>query len=201
MLAPRMNQPPDPLQPRPTPGAGLSTGCIIGLVVAGIGVVLVGVMASLAIYGTRKYLAAAKTAEAKNTIGAIARGAVAAYERDTPRPDGTVTHVLCESSGPVPATLQSASKYMPSPTTDFQTPGWKCLRFSVAMPIYYQYQYNRGAGYLAASVSPGPDGFEAAAQGDLNGDGIRSTFALSGKITSSGEVVVNKAIYIENEFD
>ncbi len=46
-------------------------------------VAIIGVLAALAIYGVNKYLASAKTSEAKNTIGAIARGAAASYERET----------------------------------------------------------------------------------------------------------------------
>src|SRR5689334_23265245 len=46
-------------------------------------VAIIGVLAALAIYGVRRYLATSKTAEAKNTIGGIARAAVAAYERET----------------------------------------------------------------------------------------------------------------------
>src|SRR6185295_5399379 len=46
-------------------------------------VAIIGVLAALAIYGVRKYLASAKTSEAKNTLGAISRGAAAAYERET----------------------------------------------------------------------------------------------------------------------
>jgi len=37
-------------------------------------VAIIGVLAALAIYGVRRYLASAKTGEAKNTIGAISRG-------------------------------------------------------------------------------------------------------------------------------
>ena len=37
-------------------------------------VAIIGVLAALAIYGVRRYLASAKTSEAKNTIGAISRG-------------------------------------------------------------------------------------------------------------------------------
>src|SRR5580693_2775417 len=46
-------------------------------------VAIIGVLAALAIYGVRRYLASSKTAEAKNTIGAITRSAVSAYERET----------------------------------------------------------------------------------------------------------------------
>ena len=39
-------------------------------------VTIIGVLASLAIYGVRRYLAASKTAEAKEGVGGIARSEV-----------------------------------------------------------------------------------------------------------------------------
>jgi type IV pilus assembly protein PilA len=185
----------------PTPsGSKFPVWLIIVIAVLGLGVVIVGVLAALGIYGTRRYLAAAKTAEAKNSIGAIARGARAAYEME--RADGT--HKLCGSATAVPATVPSGTKYMPVTGADFDTGdtenGWKCLKFSMTMPIYYQYHYNRGAGYLAPAVSPGPNGFEAAARGDLDGDGVTSLFAITGT-ESSGTLTVSTAIHIDNEFE
>jgi type IV pilus assembly protein PilA len=106
--------------------------------------VLVGVLAALGIYGTRKYLAAAKTAEAKNSIGAIAREAVAAYEREALVGGKLVTSHLCETAIPVPASLSSvkALKYQPNSAagTDFNSgdaqTGWTCLKFAMTSPIY-----------------------------------------------------------------
>ena len=45
-------------------------------------VAIIGVLAALAIFGVRRYLASAKTSEAKNSVGAITRGAAAAFERE-----------------------------------------------------------------------------------------------------------------------
>ena len=93
---------------------------------------------------------------------------------------------------------------MPSSGADFETgddeTGWRCLKFSMTSPMYYQYSYNQGAGYLAKSVDPGPTGFESAARGDLDGDGDTSLFALSGKV-SGGTVLVTPTLYVENEFE
>src|SRR5512135_2345307 len=85
-------------------------------------VAIIGVLAALAIYGVRRYLASSKTAEAKNTIGAISRAAVAAYERESAQnqllPDGQQStgamHQLCKSaSSRVPTTPPPAKKYQP----------------------------------------------------------------------------------------
>src|SRR6185437_12390663 len=108
-------------QGQPPPKKGMSTCLIVGIVLAVISVPVIGVMASLAIYGMRRYLAVAKTAEAKNTVGAITRAAVAAFERekyDGMLPDGAKhvleIHHLCASAIPVPAKVPSGMKYMPS---------------------------------------------------------------------------------------
>jgi type IV pilus assembly protein PilA len=49
-------------------------------------VAIIGVLAALAIYGVRRYVASAKTSEAKNAVGAISRGAAAAFERRRAEP-------------------------------------------------------------------------------------------------------------------
>src|ERR1700756_1228572 len=84
-------------------------------------VAIIGVLAALAIYGVNKYLASAKTSEAKNTVGAISRAGVAAYERETMANallgDGassaTAMHVLCKTSTQVPAAVPVGTKYQP----------------------------------------------------------------------------------------
>lgn len=195
-----------PAAPEPPPQKkGMSTCLIVGLVIAAVSVPIFGVMAALGIYGVRRYLAAAKTAEAKNTIGAISRAAQAAYEREDPT-TGREAHRLCGSATPVPAVVPGAERYMPSsaPGADFQsgsaTAGWTCLKFGVSTPVYYQYHYRQGGGWVAPANAPGPDGFEAAAVGDLDGNGTRSVFSRTGT-ASGGTVTLATSIFIDNEFE
>lgn len=186
-------------------------------------VAIIGVLAALAIYGVRRYLASAKTSEAKNTVGALSRAAAAAYDREiTPSQilgDGASSlggsRELCASSPanvPTGANPPAGTKYQPSTAdgADFQagtnTAGWTCLRFSMTQPIYYQYRYNAGGGYAApaagAGPDPGPDGFEAAAVGDIDGDAtVFSTFARGGTVQASGELVLATQVHIHNEFE
>jgi type IV pilus assembly protein PilA len=193
-----------PQAPPPQQKKGTSTCLIVGLVIAAVSVPVLGVMAALGIYGVRRYLAAAKTAEAKNTVAAIARAAQAAYEREDPV---SGKHRLCASARPVPAAVPAAKKYMPSsaPGADFQagspSVGWPCLKFSMSAPSYYQYHYQQGSGWVApAAGAAGPNGFEAAAVGDLDGDGTKSLFSRTGTV-SGGSVKVATKLYIENELE
>ncbi|WP_437651174.1 type IV pilin protein [Sorangium sp. So ce362] len=197
-------------------------------------VAIIGVLAALAIFGVRRYLASAKTSEAKNSVGAISRGATSAYERESAASEilgeGSestgASHALCTSTGadhdavPSDPALVQGRKYQPATAegSDFETgtatDGWKCLKFSISQPIYYQYHYNAGAGYLSAGqpgaptissgVDPanGPNGFEAAAQGDLDGDTTVSTFARAGNVNhTTRQLIVSTQVHIDNEYE
>lgn len=183
-------------------------------------VAIIGVLAALAIYGVRRYLASAKTSEAKNTIGRIARAASEAYERETVASEllapgassNAPVHALCASAEAVPAAgVPAAKKYQPNTAagTDFNkgdaVTAWKCLKFEVTDPIYYQYHYYAGSGYISPALGnadPGATGFEAAARGDLDGDTVLSTFALTGKVdTTSKTINRSTAVFINEEYE
>jgi type IV pilus assembly protein PilA len=162
-------------------------------------VAIIGVLAALAIYGVRRYLLNAKTAEAKNAIGQMAKDAKTAFERESMTPTilgaGSVVGLsnnLCASAGnAVPSAIGSikGQKYQ-SNDSEWTVPGsgtnppsgWPCLKFSVSDPQYYRYSYTgtTGAGGI----------FTGTANGDLNGDGTTSTFALAG-LVNSGTVFVS----------
>ncbi|MGK4004319.1 type II secretion system protein [Sorangium sp. So ce1036] len=183
-------------------------------------VAIIGVLAALAVYGVTRYLASAKTSEAKNTVGAISRAAAAAYDREIAASEilenGTATQAsraLCDTAGAVPTDLADVAnrKYQPNtaPDTDFDTgtdqEGWRCLKFSMSQPIYYQYNYTRGANTpnmpgTPPGVGAGAAGFEAGAIGDLDGDGVYSGFARGGTIFS-GQLALATTVYAFNEFE
>ena len=153
-------------------------------------VAIVGILAALAIYGVSKYMKNAKTAEARNSVGQIAKDASAAYLRE--KMDGEVlgegktadfSNTLCEAAeNKVPANLSDVGgkKYQPNGanTADYNVgtskKGWKCLKFSMTTPQYYQYEYTSGT----------TDTFDAIANGDLDNDNEQSKFTLAGKVQS-----------------
>jgi type IV pilus assembly protein PilA len=179
-------------------------------------VAIIGVLAALAIIGVRNYLASSKTAEAKDKIGAITRAAVGAYERETylnelladGATSATAMHVLCKSAlTPVPSSgVPKGTKVQPNTQAgkDFQAgdsqTGWPCLKFTISDPVYYQFNYVQGAGYTAISQVNTGTGFEASAQGDLDGNGIFSTFSRSGDVRNS-VVVLSTQVGVQNEFE
>jgi len=165
-------------------------------------VAIVGILAVLAVFGVRKYITNAKSAEARNAIGAIAKRAGQALEREVS--DTTVlaagatsaasSRRLCGSSTKVPSTaLPPANKKYQSSAADWgvgdSTTGWACLKFSMNEPQYYQYQYASNG--VSGAVG---DTAVVSAYGDLNGDTTTSTFSLSGAIQAGGNLTFAPAI-------
>ena len=147
-------------------------------------VAIVGILAALAIYGVRKYMSNAKTAEARNGIGQMSKDAITAYYKEGMA--GTVlgfgstagvSNTLCPSAPWVPGALGDVKgqKYQSSPA---QWGGaWDCLHWSMNDPQYYRYQY-----VLTGSATAAGGSFSCQAQGDLDGDTTPSLFALGGGI-------------------
>ena len=183
-------------------------------------VAIVGTLAALAIFGIGRYLKSAKTAEARNVVGRIARSAEESYAREGAKSEllplgstsTSASHQLCASAIPVPGTVPAARKYQPknSGGLDFDsgtpTQGWKCLRLDLNDAVYFQYQYLRDSTALCATyncpIAPQTPNFEAAAIGDLDDDGQYSAFILNGYIDAATSLLVrNTYLHVENEFE
>jgi hypothetical protein len=152
---------------------------VIILIVLGVLVLGGGLLAVMAIYGTRKYIANAKTAEARSYLLMMGKDAASAYENEgtdplaNPGSGSLPRRRLCPSGQPVPRDLSAVGgkKYQSTRSDWTDNAGWQCLRFEILSPQYYQYRFdNTGAG------------FSGVAQGDLNGDGVPSKFELVGKL-------------------
>lgn len=182
-----MSQVPYPAPVMPPPGPPRSSGGSTLLIIVGVLgslAFIVLVLAILAVSGVRKYLSNAKAAEALNTVGQLQKLGAMAYEVESL---GTPTHKLCGSaSAPVPASLGDVrgKKYMSTPSeweadaTPGSPRGFACLKFSMDSPQYFQY------GYAATKTR-----FTVTAHGDLDGDGVPSTFEGTGDVDPASDTV------------
>jgi type IV pilus assembly protein PilA len=180
-------------------------------------IAIVGVLAALGFYGINRYLSSARTAEAKGNVGAISQLSVNVFEREYAESEllgggaasKPTVNYLCASAKAVSAAMPHATKYQPNNTlnNDFHTgtsiEGWLCLGYTLSSPIYYQYTYYKGGGYVSPSLGgpdPGSDGFEAAAVGDLDGDNDLATFARTGTIVNK-RLRLSTQVFIHEEFE
>lgn len=174
-------------------------------------VAIIGVLAALAIYGVRRYLTNAKTAEARMGVGRLAKDAQLAYEKEivsvgiVPLSDkANISHRMCSSAAAVPALvgLIANRKYQSTPS-DWASPeiapgiagGWSCIKFTLSDPQYFQYRYVLDTGDATAPAVAN-DKFTAHAQGDLDGDSILSDLSLEGQLqkdAASNELVLTLA--------
>jgi type IV pilus assembly protein PilA len=158
-------------------------------------VAIIGVLAALAIYGVRKYVLNAKTAEVRSVVARIAKDATTAYAK--PKMSGSVLTIgsasassvaMCASAAAVPSdeTLVSGAKYQSAPSDwgGSMTAGWQCLNFSMEDPQYFQYNYT------ATGANGAGDTFQATGRGDLDADTVYSTFTLAGAIQQDGNDLV-----------
>lgn len=169
-------------------------------------VAIVGVLAVLAVYGVRKYIANAKTAEAKNSLGQIGKDAVTAFEGEsmsaTVMTTGNSTGIIRKTCGDATASIPGAlskvqaQKYQStkadwSNAADVKTgAGFPCLKFEMTAPQYYEYSYNGGGG---TGTSTEGAAIWAMANGDLNGDTTASSFTMNAKI-QEGRLTVAPAL-------
>lgn len=136
-----------------------------GLIIAGIAVFVlvlvpccIGMLAAFAIPGFTNYTRRAKTAEATTNLRSLA----------------LLEQQYCEEhgnwlvpAGPVPAT-PSSFKQLANFASD---PTFSQLGFAPADPVYYSYMIVRDAGTAG--------GIELIARGDLDDDGVLSSFSVT----------------------
>ena len=137
-------------------------------------------------------------AEAKAFVGAIFRGADSGFKRlaaasleEGAEPAPTGEGVLCKPAPPIPDRVPKAESYLPSSAAgeDYNTgddkTGWKCLDVSNGHPQHCQVSYAVGSGYKSVArggPDPGPNGVEASAECDADGNGKTSLYARTGTL-------------------
>ncbi len=176
-------------------------------------VAIIGILAALAIYGVKHYITNAKTAEARNSIGQMGKDAITAYSREGMAPTAmalgastAVSNRLCSAAGhtvPLSITSVGGKKYQSNPAewgelaavADGAYAGWNCVKFSMSDPQYYMYNYT---GVTAATAATDLTKFTCTANGDLDGDGVQSTFSIEGQLHAAAANVKGVAVLAPN---
>jgi type IV pilus assembly protein PilA len=171
------------------------------------GAPVIGILAAVAIPAFLKYIKRAKVSEAIENLEKIRRGAE----------DYFCTPKVSETGEMLPRQFPPMQLVVPSggsccaafggPDTDgndacdadssrFDTPTWKALKFQIVDKHFFTYEFK-------SNGKTGNDAeFEAIAYGDLDCDGVRSTFVQQGVGRVEGDdcsVYFGQGLYIENE--
>lgn len=149
-----------------------------------------GELASLAIYMVRRYVQAAKAAEAEATVAAIARSYVTLWEREELKPVPRAKKKL-GSFPPVPNAVPRGQKYTSQPA---EWKAWAPMRFEITDPQYFQYEVKAAKDGESADII---------ARGDLDGDGKTSLYTLHVKVDRKHDstLVLAPALEITDPFE
>ncbi len=160
-------------------------------------VAIMGVLAAVAIPAFIKYINKAKTTEARQLVNKIYVGA-REYYMDRGGQRGTVVPAPPQFPAPNMAATpalgsccSAGDKCAPSVTL-WTDPVWVALKFSIGDPHFYQYSYRQTA-----------TSFTAIANGDLDCDGLYSTFEMFGEVNSinSDGPSGSASLYRESELE
>ena len=143
-------------------------------------VAIIGILAAVAVPAFMKYIRRSKTAEAGANLRKVVDGAVAWYDADHVTPGGIPDNKRFPATvtGTVPAAVPKGTK-TPVNASDWAAQGWNELNFTLSDAVYYAYGYT-STGSDSAAV------FTAQANGDLDGNGVLSTFKRQADIQGGG---------------
>ena len=141
---------------------------------------LAAILSAIGMFALARYVRHAKTAEAVSSVTSLAAAAAEYYNSsDATQPTGAapnsvhaMRHFPPSSRVSVPEDdLSVRGKRYQSNLSDWSASPWRELRFSIVQPQCYRYSFTaEGAGATARAL--------VTAEGDLDGDGVRSSFSL-----------------------
>jgi type II secretory pathway pseudopilin PulG len=153
---------------------------------------VVGVLAAVAIPAFVKYTKRSKTVEASMNLRRLFDGQVSHFSAERANTSGEILpNQFATTTKPAPAQVPCGVAVAPR---GFDQPGFKALNFAPQDPIRFQYQViSEGVGTDAR--------FTVRAVGDLDCDGVLSTFERVGHVDPDGNVNGGAGIFKENPLE
>lgn len=159
-------------------------------------VAILGILAALAIPAFIGYVRRSKTAEATGNLNALFKSAASymSTERQSQGLLGTSSGAFCSVGPEAIAPTPKAEKQQYNAGSSAQA-----LGFSIADFVYFGYGFTSAdkCGWTANS----PNVYTFTANGDLDGDGIFSTFELAAGTDKDDVLFHSKGFFIVNEIE
>ena len=163
-----------------------------------VAVAIVGILATLAIPAFVSYMARSKTAQASQNIDQLYKLAAVYYTRELSgqgMPSTVTGHCIVDSASRTPDVPLSKKQDLDLTAAD--DPELHALKFAVADLVYFAYGETSSGGGCGKPINSPLYTFFA--NGDLDGDGIWSTFELAAGSNGSNEFFHARGVYIINE--
>lgn len=158
-------------------------------------VAILGILAALAIPAFIGYIRRSKTSEATGNLNSYFKSAAAYYSQERTSKSitaSTTTFCLAAPTGLSPGSPgPNKQKFSASSTS-------QALGFTIADYVYFGYGLTSvdGCGHTA-----GQNVYTFFAQGDLDGDGVQSTFELATSTDEDNSLYHARGFYIINEIE
>lgn len=139
---------------------------------------------------------ATRSAEAVERVGQLYRRSLVywAGEQVGPvAPARSTLHTLPQTAPLTPA-IVPAGHAVTDPADTWSGPTWNALEFHLTDPHYYAYAYEASGDGTSA-------GFTARAHGDLDGNGIASTYERSGRANTQLQMESSVGLWIDRAFE
>jgi type IV pilus assembly protein PilA len=160
-------------------------------------VAILGILAAVAIPAFVKYMRRSKTAEAEQLLAYIFRQGAAYYTGERVGVQGVASLVSADcvpdNAGPTPG---APSPNQARHTADFPVafPTWESLQIHTGDALYFTYTFETTGGSTCNLRNA--NAFTARAEGDLDGDTIRSLMERAAFANANAEIQGSAGIFI-----
>ncbi len=166
-------------------------------------VAIIGILAALAIPAFIGYIRRSKTAEASSNLRNLFQGAASYYQTEhwsssmVVRAGAVAASTACTVAAANTMNTLGVSKTQ----IDFQaeSASFRDIGFTLGDPVYYQYHIIGSMD--ACGNMANTDFYQFQAQGDLDGDGMLSTFELAAGSDSENQLIRGPGLYIVDELE
>jgi prepilin-type N-terminal cleavage/methylation domain-containing protein len=163
-------------------------------------IAILGILATLAIPAFISYVARSKTGEAYANINQMFKGAASYYSGDLSGKGVTSTmsaYCTVGNAGPKPNTPTRSKQ---SFTADGHDIALRAIGFHISDYVYYSYGVTAEGGVSVCGRTANTNAiYTFYANGDLDGDGIMSTFELATGSDASNVLFHSRGVYIAHE--
>jgi len=157
-------------------------------------VAIIGMGAAIAVPAFLRYTQRSRTVEATMNVRRLYDSSISYFDSDHTTPRGDILPAQFPASIPrTPAEIPCGERRAPN-QADWTHDTWEALNFEVQDPHYYAYQFDSsGTRYNAT--------FTASAFGDLDCDGIVSTFVRVGSVDRGNFIRGGAGLYQRRELE
>ena len=160
-------------------------------------IAIIGILASTALPALQRYITRARTAEATMNLRHIYDQSVIYFSTEAVSEEGVVfPNQFPGSEGPTPENVPPGVKVVPPL---FEEPTWRALGFQITDLIRFSYKYESN-GNDPNAIS-GDQYFIGSAHGDIDADGLTSTYQRRAEGEAGGRVQGAAFLYIEHPME